>query len=282
MEKPTVWLMAGIATCSAAAAPVAIVNPSGEIHGGIDRTLMSNPSVIGWNGAGSAQVIDGGTDYGNGRWRMSIEDSSEAWQMTSHPIAPGDAFSLRFDAAMFAGNLPGGGSGFVASETLVGGATRNGDFNDPATSGNTFADLPEWYNIGGGQAAEATNTNLDFDGTRNAVLSDNGGRKFAVDTGHTLVDGELFRASFVWRDASGWDDAADTVAVTLYTTADDTIGGPRTVLQTLQTPVSTQDGSYEPAELTFGAVDAAAEGKGLFVYFEGIDGGGGSVGYARL
>ncbi|MCP5532105.1 MAG: hypothetical protein H7A48_02925, partial [Akkermansiaceae bacterium] len=282
MHQLSVWLMAGIVTGSVTAAPVSIVNPSGEINNGIDRTAMSNASVIGWNGAGTAQVIDGGTDYGNGRWRMSIEDSAEAWQMTSQTIAAGDAFSLRFDAAMFAGNLPGGGSGFTANETLVGGATRNGDFNDPATTGNTFADLPEWYNIGGGQGAEATNTNLDFDATRNAVLSDNGGRKFAVDTGHTLAAGELFRAAFVWRDASGWIDASDTVGVSLYTTADNTIDGSRTVLQTLQTPVSTQDGSYESAELTFGAVDAAVTGKRLFVYFEGVDGGGETVGYARL
>ena len=95
------------------AAPVAILNPSGEINNGIDKTAISNSAVIGWNAAGgTAQVIEKGTDYGNGKWRLSIEDSAEVWQMTSHPIAVGDAFSLRFDAAMFSGNLPGGSSGF--------------------------------------------------------------------------------------------------------------------------------------------------------------------------
>ncbi len=267
------------------AAPIPILNSSGEINNGIDRSLISDSSFIGWEGAGTAQVIDGDTDYGNGKWRLSIEDSAEAWQITSHSIAAGDAFSLRFDAAMFAGNLPGGGSGFIPAETLVGGAMRNGNFNDTAVTGNTFAELPEWSNIGGGQGAEATNTNLDFDGTRNAVLSNNGGRKFAADTGHTLTAGERFRVSFVWRDAGNWDDANDTVAVTLYTTADNTIDGSRTVLQTLRSPVSTQDSTYEEAELAFSAVAASAADKRLFVFFEGIDGDSGnttSTGYARL
>ncbi|HSP42865.1 MAG TPA: alkaline phosphatase D family protein, partial [Luteolibacter sp.] len=264
------------------------MNFSGEINNGVDRVPVSDPAVIGWYGSGaSAQVVDGGTDYGNGKWRLSIEDSAEAWQMTPHAIATGDAFSLRFDAAMFAGNLPGGGGGdFVPSETLVGGATRNGDFNDPAATGNTFADLPEWINVGGGQTVEATRPatgdGLDFDGTRNTVLADNGGRKFAVETGHTLVGGEAFRASFVWRDAGNWDDAGDAVAVTLYTTADDSVGGPRTVLQTLTAPVSTQNSTYETAELTFGAVSGSAAGKRLFVFFEGVDGNASTNGFARL
>lgn len=264
------------------AAPIPLLNSSGEINNGVDRVSISDPSVIGWEASGTAQVIDGRTDYGNGRWRLTIEDSAEVWQMTSHTIVAGDAFSLRFDAAMFAGNLPGGGTGFVPAETLVGGTTRNGNFNDPATTGNTFADISEWFNIGGGQGAEATNTNLDFDGTRNAVLSDNGGRKFAVDSGHTVAVGDLFRASFVWRDAGNWDDGSDAVAVTLYTTADDTIAGSRTVLQTLLAPVSTQNGAYESVELTFGAVNAAAVNKRLFVFFEGVDGNSITNGFARL
>jgi hypothetical protein len=196
-------LIGGIVCCHAAAAPVPILNFSGEINNGVDRAPLSNAAVIGWNGSSSnAQVIDGGTDYGNLRWRMSIEDSSEAWQMTSHGIAAGDAYSLRFDAAMFAGNLPGSGGGFIAAETLVGGATRNGNFNgDPVTTGSrTFAETPEWVNVGSSQDAQATLTDLTFDGTRNAVLRANGQRKFAVDTGHTLSAGDAFRASFVWRD----------------------------------------------------------------------------------
>jgi alkaline phosphatase D len=285
MKSTHILLSGGIISCFATAAPIPLLNFSGEINPGVDGTPISDPSVIGWSGSGTAQVVDGGTDYGNGRWRLSIEDSAEAWQMTSHEIAAGDAFSLRFDAAMFAGNLPGGGGAvFVPGGTLVGGATRNGDFNDPAgaTGSRTFAETPEWFNLDGSQAAQATHTDLAFDVTRNAVLSDNGLRKFAVDTGHTLAANDAFRVSFVWRDAGNWIDASDRVAVNLYTTADNTIGGARTVLETLQAPVSTLDSTYEAAMLTFNAVGAAAAGKRLFAFFEGINGGGENVGFARL
>ncbi|QTN33923.1 alkaline phosphatase D family protein [Akkermansiaceae bacterium] len=286
MRKTNLLIAAGVASGMAGAKPIPILNPSGEVNPGTSPTAISNPAVIGWNGSGSgAQVIKSDTDFGNGAWRLSIEDSVEAWQMTPHVIAAGDAFSLRFDAAMFSGNLPGGGSGFVPTGTLVGGALRNGDFNDPAVTGNSFAELPEWQNLGGAQTTEASKTDLAFDGTRNAVMSNNGTRKFAVDTGHTLAAGEIFRVGFVWRDASNWDDAADTVAVTLYTTDSNTIDGARTVLQTLQSPASTQDSTYEQATLTFNAVAAAAAGKRLFAFFEGIDGNPANttnIGFARL
>ena len=287
MMKPVhLVLLGALSSGVGSAAPVPLLNFSGEINNGVDRTPVSDPSVIGWTGSGgTAQVIAGGTDYGNGRWRLSIEDSAEIRQMTPHQITAGDGFSLRFDAAMFSGNLPGGGSGsFVPAETLVGGTTRNGNFN--SATGNTFAELQDWTNIGGGQTVEATRPattdGLDFDATRNAVLADNGGRKFAIDTGHTLAAGQHFRASFVWRDAGNWDDAGDLVAVSLYTTADDQVGGARTVLQTLTAPASTQNSTYEAAELTFDAVDGAAAGKRLFVFFEGIDGNSSTNGFARL
>lgn len=270
------------AFCDAIAAPIEIVNPSGEINNGTSPLALSNPAVIGWNGAGVAQVIAGGTHFGNGKWRFTIEDSAEAWQMTPHVIAQGNAFSLRFDAAMFAGNLPGGGGGeFTPVATLVGGATRNGNFN--AAAGNSFADLEEWVNVGSGnQSTQATNTDITFDGSRNAVLADNGLRRFAVDPDHTLAAGEAFRVSFVWRDAGNWDDTSDRVGVALYTTADDTIGGARTVIQTLLAPLSTVDATYEAATLMFGAVGADVAGKKLFVFFEGVDGNGNTNGFARL
>ncbi len=262
-----------------AAAPIEIVNPSGEVNNGIDRTSIADASVIGWDAdGGTAQVIDGGTDYGNGRWRLTIEDSAEAFQMTSHEIVAGDAFSLRFDAAMFAGNLPG--EDFVPDLTLVGPGVRNGDFNS-GTGGSgdwSFAETAEWFNLAGNQATQATRTNVGFDGTRNAVLAQGGSRQFGVDTGHTLSTGERFQASFVWRDASNWDDATDVVRVILYTTGNDQIDGARTVLETLDAPVSTTDSTYEPAVLTFGPVPALAAGKRLFAMFEGI----GNGGFARL
>lgn len=269
-------LLAGLVSGLCMAAPVPLLNPSGEINNGIDKAPISGGAVIGWGAAGgTAQVIEKGTDYGNGRWRMSIEDSAEVWQMTSHPIATGDAFSLRFDAAMFAGNLPGGG-GFVPNLTLVGAGLRNGDFNADASlvDSRSYADTPEWFNLSGNQATEATRLNLAFDGSRNAVLSQDNFRQLAIDTGHTLATGEEFQASFVWRDASGWTDASDRVGVTLFTTSNDLIDGPRTEIQTLLSPTSTLDNTYEQATLIFAPVPLSANGKKLFSVIKGVDGDG--------
>jgi hypothetical protein len=54
------------------------------------------------------------------------------------------------------------------------------------------------------------------------------------------------------------------------------------VLQTLLAPLSTQDATYESASLTFNTVGAAAAGKRLFVFFEGVDGNASTNGFARL
>jgi alkaline phosphatase D len=276
MRITPILLFGTFFSCVAMAAPIAILNSSGEINNGIDKTAISNPSVIGWNATGgTAQMIEKGTDYGNGRWRLSIEDSAEVWQMTSHPIAAGDAFSLRFDAAMFAGNLPGGAGGFVPGLTLVGPGVRNGDFNQDtsATDSRSYADTPEWINLAGKQNAEATRLNNAYlDGTRNAVLSQDNSRQLAIDSGHTLATGEEFQASFVWRDASGWTDGSDKVGVTLYTTSNDAIDGPRTEIQTLLSPTSTLDNTYEQAVLIFAPVPVSANAKRLFAVIKGVDG----------
>jgi alkaline phosphatase D len=276
MRTHPILLLGSLVSCVSMAAPVPILNPSGEINNGIDKTAISDSSVIGWNAAGgTAQVIEKGTDYGNGKWRLSLEDSAEVWQMTSHPITAGDAFSLRFDAAMFSGNLPGGSSGFVPDLTLVGAGVRNGDFNadTSTTDSRSYADTPEWFNLAGNQNAEATRTNnASPDGSRNAVLTQDNARQHAIDTGHTLATGEEFRASFVWRDTAGWTDASDKVGVTLYTTSNDAIDGPRTEIQTLLSPTSTLDNTYEQAALIFAPAPVAANGKRLFAVIKGVDG----------
>lgn len=287
MRIHPILLLGSFVSCVSTAAPVPLLNPSGEINNGIDKTPISEVSVIGWDAAGgTAQMIEKSTDYGNGRWRLSIEDSAEVWQMASHPIAAGDAFSLRFDAAMFAGNLPGGGGGFVPDLTLVGPGVRNGDFNGDtsATVSRSYADTPEWFNLAGNQNAEATRTNNAYlDGSRNAVLTQDNTRQLAIDTGHTLATGEEFQATFVWRDASGWADGSDRVGVTLFTTGNDLIDGPRTEIQTLLSPTSTLDNTYEQAALTFAPVPVAANGKRLFAVAKGVDGDGVTASsFARL
>ncbi|HAN82022.1 MAG TPA: hypothetical protein DCQ59_02300, partial [Verrucomicrobiales bacterium] len=77
------FLLAALATPSFAL-PIFLPNPGGEINGGTDRMLVTDPSIIGWEGTG--QVINDRTDFGNGGWRLSFEDSGEIHQLSSHPI----------------------------------------------------------------------------------------------------------------------------------------------------------------------------------------------------
>ena len=266
-------------TCSLWGESIPLVNPSGEINGGESPALIAGAAVPGWD-SDFGQVIRNGTDYGNGAWRLSFEDSREIRQMTSRVIEAGDSYSLRFDAAMFAG-APSTGS-----LTLIGGSLRNGDFNadTSATDSRSFADTPDWYNVGTSpQTIEATRTNLPTaDGTRNAVLTQNGTRISANDTGHILATGELFRATYEWYDGSSWTDASDKIGVTLFTTSDDTITGARTAIQTLLSGISTANGAYQNEIAEFAAIPAPANGKRLFVSFEGVDGNSDGLGFARL
>lgn len=101
----------------ATAAPVPIVNPSGEINNGIDRTSIPNAACPGWNGTGTAQIIQGGTHGGNGAWRMSINPGGEIRQPSGHAVLTGEAFSLRFDAATFSGLPPGVTAEFYTEPT---------------------------------------------------------------------------------------------------------------------------------------------------------------------
>lgn len=287
MQHRFVSLLLGLGLPLAAGArPVDLVNPSGEINNGVDRTPITDPSVPGWGGSGG-QVIQGNIDFGNGAWRLSFEDSQEIYQMTPHSVAAGESFSLRFDAAMFSGTLPGGGN-FTPDLTLVGPGVMNGDFNaDPSgTDARSFADTPEWYNLAGDQGTQATRltgAGGGIDGSRNAVITAAAKqRAFALDTGHDLASGERFQAIFSWRDAANWTDAEDRIRVALITTSDDSSGGDPTLLQELYSPVSLVDGAVQTDALIFDAVPAAAEGRRLFVVFEGADGDGNNAGFARL
>jgi hypothetical protein len=47
MQKTPILLFGCLVTCISLAAPIPILNPSGEINSGITPTLISDPSVIG-------------------------------------------------------------------------------------------------------------------------------------------------------------------------------------------------------------------------------------------
>ena len=161
-----------------------------------------------------------------------------------------------------------------ASVELVGGDTLNGNFNGlitPSTvDGQPFSNVVTWENIGtGDQETQCTRANLNFDGSRNAVLSGGDARDFALDTVHTISVGEYFDISYVWRDASNWDDGSDQVRVRLFVTDDNTINGTRTDLVEDFSELSTQNSTYEAVDhdAIYVAVPADS-GKTLFVVID--------------
>jgi arylsulfatase A-like enzyme len=165
--------------------------------------------------------------------------------------------------------LPPGPSGstFVPDLVIVGGSILNGDFNAGAATGiETFAQTMAWDNIGtSGASAPATNTNLDVDGTRNAILARIDTRTFGLDTGYTLAGGEILHASYEWRDALDWTDATDRVAVTLFTTDDDTLTGERTLIESGLSNISQANDTYQPEDHVFSPIPAGFAGKRLFI-----------------
>ena len=173
--------------------------------------------------------------------------------------------------------------------TLIGGATRNGDFNETTSTASngigTFAETPFWENLStGGQTAAATRSTsaLAFDDTRNAQLTQSATIVFAQSTGHTIAPGDVFNLSYVWRDALNWSTATDKVRVTLFTTSDNTLtGSPSDLVVTTSSLISTS-GTYQlegPADV-YTAVGGDS-GKSLFVKIDTENNGDGA-GFARL
>ncbi len=117
--------------------PIALVNPSGEINNGIDRTSIPAASFPGWTGTNGQSII-GKTHGGNGAWRMSLGTGADLRQLTGHVIAAGEAYSLRFDAATFSGLPPDITAQFYTENTpgtvsVI--LTKAFSFNTPLTSG---------------------------------------------------------------------------------------------------------------------------------------------------
>jgi len=111
-------------------------------------------------------------------------------------------------------------------------------------------------------AAASAGNNLTIDQTTNP----------GQDTGHTLALGDQFNASYWWRDAWHWVDNTDRINMVLFYTADDTIGGTRTVLTNFTSAISVANNAYqqETFGLTAALTDQNAVGKKLFVTFSAI------------
>jgi hypothetical protein len=148
---------------------------------------------------------------------------------------------------------------------IVGGSALNGDFNANPGGSVDFSSTAEWYNLGGVQTVVATRDNVAYDGSQNALISSSA-KIFGLDTGYTIADGDIFDISYVWRDASGWDDPSDQIRVSLFVTDDNTLAGVRTDLVIDLSETSTQNNTYEAVGhdsiYTATTMDA---GKTLFV-----------------
>lgn len=170
---------------------------------------------------------------------------------------------------------------FTSDLNLVGGTLLNGDFNAGGGTGvQTFNQTSQWQNIGtGGGSQNATNTSLSANGTRNAIIAETTARAFGLDTNHTLTSGEIFQATYQWRDASNWNDAGDRVRVSLFTTSDDTLSGTPTTIQFLDSRLSAADNTYQTEIALFNSIPASVNGRRLFVSLNSAQTG---SGFARL
>jgi hypothetical protein len=185
-----------------------------------------------------------------------------------------------------------GSLNLAQATVLIGGDILNGNLNagnaDGDTTDDNFQSTPDWVNVGGAQTMQCTRTNLTSpDNTRNAVLSLSGDRNFGSvfgPNGYTISAGDVFDIQYEWRDAYNWNDALDNVAVTLFTTDDDTIEGEATPLVVDLSGLSTTNNTYETVNHD-GVYIATADdaGKKLFLVFAGQAGEGGDTnGFARF
>ena len=177
-----------------------------------------------------------------------------------------------------------------ADVTLIGGSTRNGNFDADTSSTDirSFADTPNWYNLGGSQTVRATRTTLTAPspgGFRNAAVNLNGNRVFGNETGHTLRNGDVFSLSYMWRDlGTEWNDSADQIRVQLFYTDNDQLTGTQTTIATRYSDYSTSNNTWETVTANrFYTASGGAVGKKLFVRFEGWPGDSSdTTGYARV
>ena len=178
------------------------------------------------------------------------------------------------------------------ASVLIGGDTLNGNLNagnaDGDTTDDNFQVTPAWMNVGGSQTMQSPRTNLPSpDNTRNAVLSLSGDRNFGSEfgpNGYVISTGDVFDIQYEWRDAYNWNDALDNVALTLFTTDDNTINGNITPLAVDLSGLSTTNNTYETVSHN-GIYIATADdaGKKLFLVFAGqADEGGDTNGFARF
>ncbi len=170
---------------------------------------------------------------------------------------------------------------FTSNLSLIGGAILNGDFNAGGGAGaQTFEQTAAWQNIGSDNGTlNATQTSLAANGTRNGIIAETASREFGLDTNHTLATGEIFQATYQWRDASNWNDANDKIRISLFITTDNTLTGTPTHIQSLDSGLSKTDSTYQTEIALFSPIPASANGQRLFLSLNSAQTG---SGFARL
>ena len=166
----------------------------------------------------------------------------------------------------------------------------NGGFEDTLVSTGaagdrlTYAEELTWSNLATVDQTlhDIVRSNIEFESDQNGIVTDFADREAGVATGHTISFGEIYDFSYVWRDASAWNDAGDQVAFTLFTTVDDTLNGTRQNSYQFLSGTSTLNATYESVSGNFLSLDPTDTGKQLFVSLNGVDGGGGADGFARI
>ncbi|MGB0774391.1 MAG: sulfatase-like hydrolase/transferase [Akkermansiaceae bacterium] len=201
------------------------------------------------------------------------------WEKPRHASLGQGANTINQNNKFIASPPAPSGSTFTANLTIIGGSTKNGNFNAGGGTGvQTYAQTPDWSNLGTGTSSDnATNTNSDDDGSRNAIIAENSTRAFGSNTGHTLAAGEVFQASYRWRNASNWG-GNDKIAVTLFVTDDNTLTGAQTIIASRSSSTNSS-GSYKNETHLFDPTPASFAGKILFVKIDAAQSG---SGFARL
>jgi hypothetical protein len=137
-------------------------------------------------------------------------------------------------------------------------AVRDGGFTgQPLDTGIS----PPWQALQGGeQFKDDLPPGIGSD--RNGVMVT--GRVYAVDTGHTLAQGDVFNLEYFWRDAWQWD-SGDSVEMVLYYTDTDAIDGVPVSVFALNSGSRDATGTWEGEYGTSAAfADDAGVGKTLF------------------
>jgi len=220
----------------------------------ITFSKVSGPDWLSVAANGTLSGTPGSQDIGPNSWTVQVSDSNGG----------SDTATLNINVT-------------AAPVTLVGGALLNGNFNAKPGVEVNFANTPSWYNLQGSQTTQCTRDNLaEHDGTQNGVLA--AGRLFALDTGYTIAEGDVFDVSYFWRDAFNWVDGSDQVSVSLFVTGDNTLTGARTDLVTVLSGTSTANDTYELVDQNSIYTAAAADsGKTLFLVIETA-----SAGFCRI